>query len=193
MDQSERRSPTTSLVWLDRLITGNDPADWEKLIHLYEPLLKYWALRAGVPERECEDVVQDVLLVVVRRLGEFQHQREGAFRAWLRAILSNYLKRYFRERPPRAPLIDLEAISASDSAVQRSLDREHEELLFHRALVAIKADFSESTWAAFQRLVIEGLPAEQVAGELGLTVNAVHKSKLRVLARLREELERLNN
>ncbi len=47
--------------------------------------------------------------------------------------------------------------------------------------------FDPTTWEAFRRFAIEGLPAAQVAAELGLTVNAVTLAKSRILKRLREE------
>jgi RNA polymerase sigma-70 factor (ECF subfamily) len=39
----------------------------------------------------------------------------------------------------------------------------------------------------FARFVLDGLPADEVAAELGTTPNAVYIAKSRVLARLREE------
>lgn len=45
-----------------------------------------------------------------------------------------------------------------------------------------------ATWKACWEFMIVGRPAEAVAKELGLTVNAVYLAKSRVLSRLREEL-----
>jgi RNA polymerase sigma-70 factor (ECF subfamily) len=47
--------------------------------------------------------------------------------------------------------------------------------------------FAPATWEAFRRFALEGIPAAQVAAELGLTVNAVTLAKSRVLKRLRKE------
>ena len=47
--------------------------------------------------------------------------------------------------------------------------------------------FAPTTWESFRRCAIEGLPAEQVAAEMGLSVNAVTLAKSRILKRLREE------
>ncbi len=43
------------------------------------------------------------------------------------------------------------------------------------------------TWEAFRRFGVDGVPAGQVAEELGLSENAVILAKSRVLKRLREE------
>jgi RNA polymerase sigma-70 factor (ECF subfamily) len=44
---------------------------------------------------------------------------------------------------------------------------------------------------AFRRLVLDELPPDAVAAELGITVNAVLIAKSRVLAKLREEADGL--
>lgn len=188
MTESEIHSPNTSITWLGRLIADRAPEDWERLMAVYEPLLKSWTTRAGLETSDGDDVVQEVLLVVVRRIGEFERQRVGAFRSWLRSILANHLKRHFRDREPIASQIDLEALSQSDSWLARDLDREHDEFMARRAISVVRRDFSAVTWSAFQRQVIDGQEPAKVATELELTVNAVIKAKSRVLRRLRKEL-----
>ena len=54
-------------------------------------------------------------------------------------------------------------------------------------LASVEGDFEPSTWQAFIRFAVEGRPAAQVAGELGVTESAVVQAKFRVLKRLREQ------
>ena len=51
----------------------------------------------------------------------------------------------------------------------------------------VQPEFTEATWQAFRRLALDGAAAKVVAGELGLSVNAVLIAKSRVLSRLRQE------
>ena len=88
----------TSLTWLDRLTDKPGGADWRRLLDVYGPLLHGWLSRAGVPEGDRDDIVQDVLIVVVRRVNGFEHRGPGTFRAWLRGILANHIRKYFRTR-----------------------------------------------------------------------------------------------
>jgi RNA polymerase sigma-70 factor, ECF subfamily len=53
----------------------------------------------------------------------------------------------------------------------------------------MKTDFQEATWRACWENVVEGRPADEVACELGITVNAVYLAKSRVLRRLHQELD----
>ena len=87
----------TSLTWLGRLIETPTSAEWHHLSEVYGPLIAKWVERAGVPSASVDDVVQEVFIVVLQKVGDFEHQHPGAFRGWLRASLANQLKKYFRQ------------------------------------------------------------------------------------------------
>ena len=55
-------------------------------------------------------------------------------------------------------------------------------------LARVRGEFSERDWRFFWRLVVDGQTAVEVAAEFGVTPNAVRLVKMRVLRRLREEL-----
>lgn len=179
----------TSLSWLGRLSDGAAD-DWQRLNDLYSPLLAGWLTRAGVPAADRDDIIQEVLMVVVRRVAEFEYCGPGAFRAWLRGILANHTKKFFRTRPI-APSVDLDQLAGDDTALSKIWDREHDEYVAARALRAVEGDFAPATWQAFRRQVIDGLAPAEVAAEVGLSLNAVILAKSRVLKRLRAELRGL--
>ena len=180
----------TSLTWLDRLTTAPSGTDWRRLVDVYAPLVGEWLARLGVPASDRDDLVQEVLVVVVRRVKEFDHRGPGAFRAWVRGILANHARKYFRDRPTH-PALDPDQLVADDSVLARRWDREHDEHFAARALRAVEPDFAPSTWEAFRLQVFDGRKAADVAAELGLSLNSVLLAKSRVLKRLREELRGL--
>ncbi len=180
-------SPETSLTWLGRLASAPGDDDWRRLVDAYGPLLATWLACAGVPACDRDDLVQEALLVVFRRVGEFEHRGPGAFRAWLRGIVANHARKHFEKRRT-APAIDLDAVAAPDSEIGRRLDLEHDRHLAARAMRIVEGDVAPSTWAAFRRQVVDGVPAEAVAAELGMTLNSVLLAKSRVLKRLRAAL-----
>lgn len=181
----------TSLTWLGRLAGDPNEGDWKQLLEVYGSLLRDWLARSGVLHADRDDLIQEVLMVVVRRVSEFEHRGPGAFRAWLRSILANHLKKYFRDRPPSLPAVDLDQVAAADSVIGKAWDREHDEHLAARALKIVEKDFAPETWAAFTRHVLDNRPARDVAEELGLSVNSVLLAKSRVLKRMRAELSGL--
>ena len=82
----------TSDSLLERLAGAPTDDDWRRLNDLYQPLLRTWIARAGVPTSDVDDLVQDVLVVVFRKVGGFERRGKGAFRAWLRKILANRVR-----------------------------------------------------------------------------------------------------
>jgi RNA polymerase sigma-70 factor (ECF subfamily) len=180
----------TSLTWLGRLAGDATDSDWKQLLDGYGPLLHGWLTRSGVKPAERDDLVQEVLIVVVQHISDFEHRGPGAFRAWLRGILANHVRKFFRTRTDH-PAIDLDAVADPHSELGKLWDREHDEHLAARALRLVEGDFSSVTWHAFRRQVLDGRPPTEVARELSLSLNAVILAKSRVLKRLRAELQGL--
>jgi RNA polymerase sigma-70 factor (ECF subfamily) len=74
--------------------------------------------------------------------------------------------------------------------VELAGDDYHGELI-RRALALLRPDFRPASWDAFWQTAVLGRPDGEVAGEFGLTVNAVRVARCRVLGRLRQELDGL--
>jgi RNA polymerase sigma-70 factor (ECF subfamily) len=184
----------TSVSLLGRLAGAPSEDDWRQLDELYRPLLRAWVARAGVPTSDVADLVQEVLLVVFRKVAGFEWRGHGAFRSWLRTILANQLRHYFRGqkyRPTATGDSDflrlLDELESPDSALSRLWDREHDKHVAASLMQRVKGDFDPVTWQAYHRYALEGEPAAQVAEALGLSLNSVLLAKSRVLKRLRQE------
>jgi RNA polymerase sigma-70 factor (ECF subfamily) len=185
---------STSESLLDRLkLTRVDGSDWKRFEAMYLPLIRRWIGRVPGLGNEVEDVSQEVLLVLLREIPRFDRRRLGAFRAWLRQVTVNRVRVYRRQRHRQVGAIAdqtdgfLEQMADSNSVLAKQLDDEHNKHICDALLSAVRSDFTQATWNAFQQFAVEGRPAADVARELGLTVNAVVKAKSRVLNRLREE------
>ncbi|MCE9534402.1 MAG: sigma-70 family RNA polymerase sigma factor [Planctomycetes bacterium] len=185
----------TSASLLGRLHENTDPTAWQRLVELYSPLIRGWLRKHSVQDSDADDLVQEVLTVVLRRFPDFKHnQRAGAFRAWLRSITLNCTRDFWkanRIRPKAAGGTEFGAIldqtADPDNPLSQAWDREHDLHVTRKLLEMIEPQFTAKSWEAFRRLALEGAAADQVAKELGLTVNAVFIAKSRVLSKLREE------
>lgn len=185
----------TSATLLERLRDPRDADAWTRLVELYAPLIRAWAERLNVRGADADDLVQEVMAVVVRRFPEFVHpERPGAFRGWLRAIAANCARTAWKGRKarPAAPGGSdfgsyLARLEDPTDDLARAWEREHDLYVTQKLLDRIKPDFEPRTWELFGRFVLDGLSAEDVAAENGVSANAVYIAKSRVLARLREE------
>jgi RNA polymerase sigma-70 factor (ECF subfamily) len=184
----------TSVSLLDRLkVARSDASDWRHFQAIYMPLIRRWIGRIPGTAIDVDDVAQDILVVLIRELPWFVRRREGSFRAWLRQVTVNRVRVYKRQRYQQptvgADLADgfLNQMADSNSLLAKQFDMEHDKHLCASLLAAVRPDFNQATWDAFEQSSLEGRPAADVAHELGLTVNAVTKAKARVLRRLRQE------
>ena len=185
----------TPVSLLDRLnVAKPDASEWQRLQDIYLPLIHNWLGRVPSLGEEAHDLSQEVFLVVIRELPQFERRREGSFRAWLRQVAVNRVRDFTKQRqrrPARAGSDQTEGFMSqleySGSNLAKEWDRQHDQHVFDKLLLTIKADFTPSTWQAFYSFAVEGQPAAQVSAELGISENAVLLAKSRVLKRLRDE------
>jgi RNA polymerase sigma-70 factor (ECF subfamily) len=188
----------TSVSLLEKLRQPNDQAAWDRLIKLYSPLLKQWLRSFEVQDADADDLVQEVLGVVVRELPRFERERTGAFRAWLRQVLVNRLRNFWRSRQHRplatgttSVLERLQELEDDASQLSRTWDEQHDRETLARLMEQIRGRFLPKTWDAFHRQMFGGQRADQVAEALGMPLASVYVARSRVLSALRREADGL--
>jgi RNA polymerase sigma-70 factor (ECF subfamily) len=183
------RTPTSLL---ERLREPFEPSSWSRFVAIYSPLIYSWACRVKLQEQDALDLVQDVFVTLLRVLPTFNYDRDRSFRGWLRTVTLNTW-RNDRKRPGNRVLgasADPDLLPGPDEP-EAEWEAEYRQHVIGRALAVMRSDFQETTWKACWETVVSGRPAAQVAAELGLSVGAVYAAKVRVLNRLREELQGL--
>jgi RNA polymerase sigma-70 factor (ECF subfamily) len=114
------------------------------------------------------------LVVLVRKMPEFQYQPGRTFRGWLRTVLINK----WRDRPRRGTPAPLESGLEPQAPEEDALeDREYRLYVTGRALRMMVEEFEPKTWQACWETVVMSRPAAEVAAELGITPNAVYRKQ----------------
>ena len=183
---------TTSTSLLVRVRAAEPPA-WDRLLHIYRPLVVQWvARRFDEAQPKHDDIVQEVFVSVHRAIGGFRRDRPGdSFRGWLRSIAHNKIVDAHRRRRdhPRAVggshFRDIEDDRPADLSVDEA---EEVNDICRRAVEVMRTDFEERTWKAFWLTRVDGRGVEDFARELGMTATSVRTYRARVLARLKAEL-----
>jgi RNA polymerase sigma-70 factor (ECF subfamily) len=181
----------TSPSLLQRLRQPEDEAAWRQFVQLYAPLLYHWAWRRmGLQSQDAADLVQDVFVILVRKLPEFAYDPRQRFRGWLWTVVRNqWLSRRRRSAPAALPLVESD-LETTD-AVAELAEEEYRRCLVQHALALMRSEFEPTTWKAYCALVVAGRSAAEVAAELGITANAVYIARSRVTKRLRDQLRGL--
>ncbi len=189
----------TSISLLKRIADEGTDDDWQRLLEIYRPFMYQRISTYPLLVSQAEDIVQEVLVVLVRELPTFQRQRTGSFRAFLRGIVLNQL-RYAMRRVQKTPLVagqydkltdQIEQLADPNSQLSVEFDRQHDQSVFRHAASIVRNEVKTSTWEAFQKHAIEGKNANAVAEELGVSVNVVLLAKSRLTRRIREEIRGL--
>lgn len=180
--------PITRTSLLIRLRAGADPAGWSEFVRLYEPLLNTFVRRAFVPEQDVPDVVQDILVRLIRALPRFHYAPErGRFRAWLQAVCRTAVLDWKRTRRQTCSMpLTVEPVARSADG-ELAWEDEYRRHVLQHALSAVRGQVSASAWTCFERYILAGQSAAAVADALHLTPAAVYVITSRVRARLRQK------
>ena len=192
---SEHEETSLSLLDAIRHSTGaaQDQAAWQRMFQIYQPLIEKWLRRFSAPQQDIDDLVQEVLTIVVKKIDEFERvPRTGAFRAWLRNTTQNILFQLWRQKKYEPLAMGdsdfqevLNQLKQESSELSQQWNREYDQHILRAVLGQVEQEFSEQTWQAFYQIAVEGQSARSVAEGLGISVNAAFIAKSRVLARIR--------
>ncbi|MCA9038256.1 MAG: sigma-70 family RNA polymerase sigma factor [Planctomycetaceae bacterium] len=183
----------TSVSLLERIRRSSGDSDWGQLVGLYDPLIRLWIRRYSSAKHEVDDVVQEILTVVVRKLPDFERARLGSFRSWLRTITVNCLRDSWRSKRFR-PLASggsdfhavLDQLADPCSELSQVWNDEYDQHVLQSLLEQVRHDFSEPIWQSFWRVAVSGESVERVSSDLGVSVNSVYIARSRVMSRLRQ-------
>ncbi len=157
---------------------------------IYQPLILRQLDRMNIATQDCDDILQETLKSVHQSLSGFAHNgRVGAFRRWLYSIVQQRASQY-RQKLNKSQFLGqghlLEEQIDDTNDLEAAWDQEHDRFVIQRLLTMIEPEFTKTTWLAFELQTGQELSPAQVAGELGMSINAVMIAKSRVLRRLRQ-------
>lgn len=199
MNQPSHNGSSSTETSLIRRAQEADPAAWERLSHLYGPVVYGWARTAGLQPQDASDVMQDVFQALTSKLQQFERRSDtDSFRGWLWTVTRNKVRDHFRRILRQASAVggstayqDLQAFADAPPATTSNDGVVELNGVRRRALELVSGEFKSRTWQAFWRSTVEGDAAADVAADLGISVWAVYKARSRVLAKLRDEFAEL--
>jgi RNA polymerase sigma factor (sigma-70 family) len=192
--------PPTRASLLVRLKAPRDERAWIEFVEIYEPLIHRLARAKGVQEADADDLAQDVFRTVADAIERWDPDpARGSFRAWLSRIARNLIVNLLAARRRQTAsfgtggtemfeLLQAQPAADADSAL---FDIEYRRQIFANAAKCTRVQFQETTWLAFWRTAVEGRDLAEVAAELGLTPGALYVARSRVMARIRQEIDRI--
>jgi len=204
--QPKDDSYPTSASLLERLKDPADQSSWEEFYTIYGPLIRGFAIKAGLRETEADEVVQETMAAMVRHLPGFHYDpTRCSFKTWLLNVSQWRVIDQVRKRLPLASRPVPSGGSGDDTRtatidrvpdpagieLERLWDVEWGAALRQKATERTKAKVEARQWQIFDLYALKGWSASEVARALGINVGRVYIAKHRVGGVLAKELHKL--
>lgn len=193
---------------LSRLKDLDDAASWNEFYQTYRELIFSVARRAGLNEIEAEEVVQDTVIAVARKMPGFTYDpAKDSFKGWLLTVTRWRILDQLQKRQPPGRQTHQAATPTRDEGtrtdtVERIADpasvdlaaiwlEEWQRNLIHTALARVKRQVHPQHYEIYHLHVILEKPAREVARTLGVSIGQVYLAKHRVGFLLKKEAKRL--
>ena len=205
MDTKESSGIGTRWDLIERLKNPDDNESWSDFLSLYRSVIYRAAVRAGCTACEAEEVVQETIIAVARRIPVFEaNSRRGSFEGWLFRLTRCRVVDQLRKRHKG---IHLPAFSDSNlkfleveinetegrsgrTELERSWESEWQQHCLTTALARVRKQITPQHFEVFHRCILLKHPAGEVAAGMNISIDQIYLIKHRVLARVRKELNR---
>jgi len=194
--------PTRSSL-LSRLRNWDDEASWQKFFDTYWQLIYGVAIKAGLNDAEAQDVVQETVITVAKKLEQFKTDAaHGSFKGWLLHTTRWRIADQFRKRTPGLGASSVAQEGTGTAAVDRVPDpagltldalwnAEWEKNMLAVATENVKSRVSPEEYQMFDLCSLRQCPVKEVAAKLGVKVWKVYFAQKQIAALLRKEVKRL--
>ncbi len=192
-------NPPTRLSLIEKIKDPRDAEAWSEFAEIYYPLVFGICRRKGLQYADATDIAQEVLSRVAVAVKSYKHDQPGAtFRGWLYRITRNLTVDFFR-RQGRDPLAKAAYTDDLHQLEEPSMQESQEfHLAFRKQMFSVVAKIVQNqvhpqTWAAFWKTEIEHEGVDATSKELSMTRGAIYVARSRVIAKLRNEIQKRMN
>lgn len=198
---------------LRRLKDCDDQSSWQEFYDRYAGLILRFAIKAGCTETEAEEVVQETIIGVARKLPEFKYEPTVcSFKTWLLNQTNWRIKDQVRRRNSGVQVSSMSAPRAGGhvpgddtqrtSTVERIADpaaspletfweQEWAQTRLEAAMQRVKEQTNLKDCQIYDLYVLRQWRPREVARTLGVSVAQVYLAKHRVGRLFRKELQHL--
>ena len=195
----------TRVSLLERLRRWDDQESWREFFARYWKLIYTAATRSGLNDAEAQDVVQETVIIVAKKMEGFRYDPAvDSFKGWLlyltRKQIAMQFRRRERERGPAGAgvqngegVLHPEEIADASFCSDALWEEEWQKHLLEAALARVRERVNAKQFQMFDLYVTKQCPVQQVAELMGVPVAQVYLAKHRIVALAREEAKRLES
>ena len=189
---------------LERLRDLDDQPSWREFFDTYWKLLYGAAIRAGLSDQEAEDVVQETVIGVARKMESFHYDPAVcSFKGWLMHVTRCRIADRFRRR--RSQNVPLTMPRAADTTTDAALNlpdpaadvlesiwnEEWQKNIVDVAMERVRRQANPEHYQIFHLHAVKGLGVRDVAKLTGASLPKVYVTYHRVANLVKAEVRRL--
>jgi len=186
---------------LSRLKDWGDDESWHEFFNTYWKLVYGVAVKAGLTDQEAQEVVQETVITVARRIPEFKYDPSiCSFKTWLLNLTRWRIVDQLRRRRPGCAA--REDGTARTAVIERVADpntldldavwdEQWQQHLLDAAVARVKRKVNPEQYQMFHLCVFKEWPPARVARELAVSISRVYLAKHRVASQLKREIKAL--
>jgi RNA polymerase sigma factor (sigma-70 family) len=189
---------------IQRLKDWQDNSSWKDFFDTYWKLIYGVARRAGLSDAEAQDVVQETMVSVAKKIPNFKYDPAiGSFKAWLLTTTRWRIIAQFRKRGhiinPAGGSDTTDGMTVekmadpAGPAIDAVWEAEWENNLLEAAIAKLKRRVDPDKYQIFDFYVNKDWPPEKVAERFHVSVAQVYLVKHRVTEAMRLEVKRLQD
>ena len=193
----------TRVTLLNRLKNIDDQESWRDFFDTYWKFLYNCALRYGLTEAEAEEVVQETVIEVSRKMPDFQYDPNQSFKGWLLHTTRWRILDQLRKRKRSGPRVSnrAEKDTGTDLVAQvpdpsgdyldTMWEEEWQRNLMSAALDKVKTQVKPRQYQIFDLYVLKEWPVEKVVQTLKVSSGQVYLAKFKICRLLKREVKAL--
>ncbi len=190
---------------LGRMRDWEDQASWREFFNTYWKFIYGVAIRSGLSDQEAEDVVQETVISIAKKMPKFVYDPEKcSFKGWLMHVIRLRILDQLRHRQPafqqtpagdrdsrQTPTVERVADSSRGEALDAAWEAEWERNLVDAAMERVRLRVKAEHYQIFHLSAMKGMNTLEVARMLQVNVGQVYLVKHRVAKEVRKEVQRL--
>jgi len=187
---------------LSRLKDLDDQESWKDFFNTYWKLIYGVALKAGLTETESQDVVQETVICVSKKMQGFRYDPSlGSFKAWLMKLTHWRIVDQFRKRQREHPGPHRHSSDDEGTATVEQIpdpasldlnavwDAEWQKSVLEAAIEWVKRQVSPRQYQIFDLYVMQKWPLTRITSALGVNAGQVYLAKHRVSVLLKKQVK----
>ena len=191
---------------LVRLKNWDDSASWQEFFDRYSKLIYGVAIKAGLSDAEAQEVVQETMVSVSKKMPEFKYDPSiGSFKGWLLHMTHWRINDQLRKRKRDAVLMRSRETATKRTATLEKIpdpagagldeiwEEEWEKNITEMAMDRVKTQVSPKQYQIFNLYVMKKWPMNKISEALGVNMGQIYLAKHRVGGVLKREIKQLES